>query len=68
MVQNVQTNLSGCSYKTITTQLVRKRKAEVCEVLTQYKERNTMKENAKKDEGGEQGHQSLTQQVHTYIQ
>ena len=26
-----------------------------------------MKENAKKDEGGEQGHQSLTQQVHTYI-
>ena len=26
-----------------------------------------MKENAKKDEGGEQGHMSLTQQVHTYI-
>ena len=26
-----------------------------------------MKENAKKDEGGEQGHQSLTLQVHTYI-
>ena len=65
MVQNVQPISKVVFIKLSLLSWLERGKPEVCEVLTQYKERNTMKENAKKDEGGEQGHQSLTQQVHT---
>ena len=68
MVQNVQPISQVVLIKLSLLSWLERGKPEVFEVLTQYKERNTMKENAKKDEGGEQGHQSLTQQVHTYIQ
>ena len=59
MVQNVQPFSQVVLIKLSQLSWLERGKPEVCEVLTQYKERNTMKEKAKKDEGGEQGQDTI---------